>query len=33
MALGGDLAIDSRAGGAKLEIRLPLLMESVANAD
>jgi signal transduction histidine kinase len=33
MALGGDLAIDSRAGGAKLEIRLPLLMEGVAHAD
>ena len=33
MALGGDLAVESCAGGARLEIRLPLLMEGVANAD
>ncbi len=33
MALGGDLAVDSRTGGARLEIRLPLLMEGVANAN
>ena len=33
MALGGDMAVDSRTGGARLEIRLPLLMEGVANAD
>jgi signal transduction histidine kinase len=33
MALGGNMAVDSRAGGARLEICLPLLMEGVAHAD